>query len=174
MNEQLEQMLEHYQQGSNEVICVDEPRQTLVLFQISDQRFALYGAQVKEILADRPVSWVPGCAPTLEGVISNRGRVESVIRLSQLLEISSHEPAVKRSILIGRSETMQSGILVDKLIDVLEVVESQILPVPDSLPPVMQKIVVGIVNISDVYYTLLDLNLVFTRYLESCGYDSAR
>lgn len=171
MTQQLEQILAQYQVEKTEIASVDEPRRSLVLFGLGEHHFALYGSQVKELLADRPISWVPGCAATLEGVISYRGRVESVIRLNTLLEIDSKEASAKRTILIGRGDHMQSGMLVDKLIDVLEVTESQILPPPESLSAAMQKVVVGIVNMADVYYSLLDLNLVFERYQETSGYD---
>ncbi|WP_333495261.1 chemotaxis protein CheW [Kluyvera sp. CHPC 1.251] len=171
MTPQLEQILAQYQVEKTEIANVDEPRRSLVLFCLGDRHFALYGSQVKELLADRPISWVPGCAMTMEGVISYRGRVESVIRLNTLLEIDSKESTGKRIILIGRGDEMQSGMLVDKLVDVLDVMESQILPPPESLPPAMRNVVVGIVNMAGIYYSLLDLNLVFERYQETSGYD---
>lgn len=174
MNEQLGNILAQYQHEAKEIANVDEPVRTLILFRLGEQNFALYGQQVKEILADRPVSWLPGCPPMLEGVINNRGRVESVIRLNSLVESDEPEAAAKRVILIGRSDTMQSGILVDKLIDVLDVAESQIQCAPDSLSEVMQKIVSGVVNIAESWYAILDLNLVFERFQEACGYDVSR
>ncbi|SUW62418.1 Chemotaxis protein CheW [Buttiauxella agrestis] len=171
MSEQLEHILSHYQDENREITNVDEPQCSLVLFKLAEKKFAFYGSQIKEIMAERPVSWVPGCPPSLEGVINYRGRVESVININQLLDTPATE-AGKRTILIGRGQKMQSGILVDKLIDVLEVAESQIHPAADNLSATMQKIVVGIVPVGSEYFALLDLDLVFARYLETSGYDS--
>lgn len=53
----------------------------------------------------------------------------------------------------------------------LEVAESQIHLPGDSLPPALQSIAVGVVNVMETWYTLLDLNLVFERYQETSGYD---
>lgn len=171
MSPPLEQILSQYVLESSEIASVDEPQRSLVLFKLAEQKFALYGSQIKEILADRPVSWVPGCPPSLVGVINHRGRVESVISLNRLIGITSAEAASKRTILIGRGDAMQSGILIDKLIDVQDVAESQIQPAAENLSPMMQRIVVGIVTVEQEYYALLDLNLVFDCYQETCGYD---
>lgn len=172
MSEPLEQILSHYQDENREIANVDEPQCSLVLFKLADKNFAFYGSQIKEIMAERPVSWVPGCPPSLEGVINHRGRVESVININRLIDAPSQDAPGKRTILIGRGTKMQSGILVDKLIDVLDVAESQIHPAADNLSTAMQKIVVGIVPIGHEYFALLDLDLVFERYLETSGYDS--
>jgi len=172
MNEQLEQILSHYQDENREIANVDEPQCSLVLFKVADKCFAFYGSHIKEILADRPVSWVPGCPPSLEGVINHRGRVESVISINSLIEAPASESVGKRSILMGRGQKMQSGIRVDKLVDVLDVAESQIHSATDHLSAAMQKVVVGIVPVGHEYYALLDLNLIFERYLETRGYDS--
>lgn len=172
MSEPLEQILSLYQDEHREIANVDEPQCSVVLFKQADKNFAFYGSQIKEILAERPVSWVPGCPPSLEGVINHRGRVESVININQLIETAGQEVPGKRTILIGRGNKMQSGILIDKLIDVLDVAESLIHPTADNLSAAMQKVVVGIVPVGHDYFALLDLNLVFERYLESSGYDS--
>ncbi|TNV20860.1 chemotaxis protein [Buttiauxella sp. B2] len=172
MSEQLDQILSHYQGENREIANVDEPQCSLVLFKQAGNNFAFYGSQIKEIMAERPVSWVPGCPPSLEGVINHRGRVESVININQLIDAPSQDVPGKRTILIGRGTKMQSGIQVDKLIDVLEVAESQIHPSADNLSPAMQKIVVGIVPVGQEYFALLDMNLVFERYLETSGYES--
>lgn len=174
MSEQLEHILALNHGDKPECESVDEPQRTLVLFRLADKNFAFYGAQIKEILAERPISWVPCCPPMLEGVINYRGRVESVIRLDSLIDKPAAHPAGKRTILIGCGEKMQSGILIDKLIDVLEVVDSQIHQPGDSLPPALHTIAVGVVNVEETWFTLLDLDRVFERYQESSGYDAAR
>lgn len=74
MSQQLEQILALNHGEKTECENVDEPQRTLVLFQLAGKNFAFYGAQIKEILAERPISWVPCCAPMLEGVINYRER----------------------------------------------------------------------------------------------------
>ncbi|WP_341517026.1 chemotaxis protein CheW [Citrobacter gillenii] len=174
MSPQLEQILALNHGEKPECESVDEPQCTLVLFQLADKNFAFYGAQIREILAERPISRVPCCPPMLEGVINYRGRVESVMRLDGLIDNPVANALGKRTILIGCGERMQSGILIDRLIDVLEVVESQIHLPGDSLPPALQPIAVGVVKVGDTWFTLLDLNLVFDRYQETCGDDATR
>ncbi|MEW7312149.1 chemotaxis protein CheW [Buttiauxella gaviniae] len=172
MSEQLEQILSHYHDENREIANVDEPQCSLVLFKLGDKNFAFYGSDIKEILAERPISWVPGCPPSLVGVINHRGRLESVININRLIDAPLQEIPGKRMILIGRGKKMQSGIQIDRLIDVLDVAESQIHPAAENLSAAMQKVVVGIVPVGQEYFALLDLNLVFDCYLESNGYDS--
>lgn len=74
------------QSNDDTIIDVDEPCQQLVLFRLAEQRFALPGSAVNEILnGDQPVYFVPGLPASTEGVIHLRGNIESVVTLQALL-----------------------------------------------------------------------------------------
>lgn len=67
MSQQLEQILALNHGEKPECENVDEPQRTLVLFQLAGKNFAFYGAQIKEILAERPISGFPVARQCLKG-----------------------------------------------------------------------------------------------------------
>ena len=73
------------------------------------------------MLADCPVFFLPGCPPSLEGVINVRGDIELVVRLRALLGLPEAAPGQASRIVLGQASAMRSGIRVDRVEDVVDV-----------------------------------------------------
>lgn len=172
MNEQtltLDQALLMRSEASQEIINVDEPVIKLVIFELGGEWFALPGEAIREILPQVDVHFVPGCPPSLEGVINVRGDIESVIRLSELLGKPLAEPAAASVILRGVGGGMRSGIRVDRVVDVLDKVQSAIQPSPATLPEHLRHIVSGLTQHQSNPVVILDLNRIFEDYQRGLG-----
>ena len=89
----LDQALTQRLDAQKEIVNIDEPLVKLVIFALGDDQFAFLGEGIHEILTKVDVFFVPGCPPSLEGVINVRGDIESVIRPHDLL----HLPASRRT-----------------------------------------------------------------------------
>ena len=82
MNQQeltLEQVLTQRRESNRGVVNVDESTTKLVIFELQGDWFAFHGEKIKEILSQVDVFFVPGCPPSLAGVMNVRGDIESVI-----------------------------------------------------------------------------------------------
>jgi purine-binding chemotaxis protein CheW len=152
-----------------EIVDVDEPTVKLVIFEIGGEWFAFAGESIREILPPADVYFVPGCPASLEGVINVRGDIESVIRIAELLGKPATDPASNSSILLGHGGGMHSGIRVDRVVDVLDVVQSVIQPPPSTLSEQMRRIVSGVIKHQQVPVTILDLNHLFEDYHRELG-----
>lgn len=155
--------------ASAAIVDVDEPTVKLVIFELGGELFAFPGEAVREILPQVDVFFVPGCPASLEGVINVRGDIESVISLAELLGKAVAQGALSSSILRGQGGGMHSGIRVDRVVDVLDVVQSAIQPPPATLPEHMRHIVSGLMRHQDVPVTILDLNRIFEDYQRGQG-----
>lgn len=168
----LDQVLTLRREANQDIVNVDEPVVKLVFFELSGQRFAFYGNRIREILAQIDVFFVPGCPASLEGVINVRGDIESVIRPHDMLQLPDHttpESGRASSILLGQGSGIRSGIRVDRVIDVLDVQQSDILPPPASLPDHMRALVIGVLYLDDQAVALLDLDRMFADYARGLG-----
>ena len=168
----LDQVLTLRREANQDVVNVDEPVVKLVFFELSGQRFAFHGNRIREILADTEVFFVPGCPASLEGVINVRGDIESVIRPHDMLHLADHgrtESDAASSILLGQGGGIHSGIRVDRVIDVVDVLQSDILPPPASLPDHMRALVLGVLHLDDQAVALLDLDRMFADYVRGLG-----
>ncbi len=146
------------------IVDVDEPTIKLVMVSLDDQWFAFHGERIKEVLADSPVFFLPGCPPSLEGVINVRGDIESVVRLRALLGLPEAAPGQASRIVLGQASAMRSGIRVDRVEDVVDVVESAVQAPPHTIPDHLRPIVLGIVDFHGHLVHLLDLERLFADY----------
>lgn len=160
----LDQVLSQRRQAVAEVVNVDEPMVMLAIFELAGQAFAFYGSGIREIQADATVLFVPGCPPSLEGVINVRGDIESVIRLADVLQLSPGESGRVSTILLGQAKEMRSGIRVEKVLDVVAVAQSLIQPAPSTLSEPLRSLVLGIVDFQGRPVAVLDLEKLFSDY----------
>jgi purine-binding chemotaxis protein CheW len=165
----LDKILSLRRNARTEIVNVDQAMVKLVIFEIGGEWFAFLGEAIREILPPTEVYFVPGCPSSLEGVINVRGDIESVIRLAELLGKPATGQESTSSILLGHGGGMHSGMRVDRVIDVLDVVQSAIQPPPASLPEHLQRIVSGLVQHRDTPVVVLDLNRLFEEYLHGLG-----
>lgn len=170
MNETaLDQALVRHREARRHTVDIDEPTVKLVIFALGDACFAFHGSCIREILARADVYFVPGCPPSLEGVINVRGDIESVIRLNDLLQLPPTGAGQPSSILLGQSDAMTSGIRVDRVIDVLDLPRSSIHPPPATLPEALRTRVSGVLDLHGQTVAVLDLDRIFSDYMQGLG-----
>lgn len=165
----LEQVLSQRRSAREAVVDVEEESSKLVVFALGEQRYAFAGSSVAEVLGARKIFAVPGCPASLVGVINVRGEIESVIRLHELLGMAVADARSDTPILLGRGRTMRSGILVDRVIDVVDVLASNILPPPSTLSAHLKGLVTGAVELAGQTVTLLDMDQALSHYSAGSG-----
>jgi purine-binding chemotaxis protein CheW len=165
----LSQALTQRREISNEIVNVDEPSVKLVIVSISGEWFAFHGNCIREILAQAKVFFIPGCPDSMEGVINLRGNIESVIQLQSMLQLIVPDHIENTHILIGQTNSMSSGIRVDKVIDMIDVVESALQSPPSTLPAHLRNIVSSIVQFQQRPIAVLDLEHIFDDYQRGLG-----
>ncbi|MBK5970716.1 MULTISPECIES: chemotaxis protein CheW [Thiorhodovibrio] len=157
---------------AGEVVDVDEPVVKLVIFTLADQTFALPGQQIREILAAPWVYQVPGAPAALEGVISVRGEIESVLCLRNLLQLPATNPE-KMAVLLTRGARLQTGLRVDEVIDLCDQPESALQPAPDTLPDNLRPYVRHLTRLGERGVSLLDLDSLLAAYSKNVAHKAA-
>ena len=142
---------------------VDEAQVKLVVFTLAEQWFAFHGEAIREVLADSEVYFLPGCPPSMEGVINVRGDIESVIRLRAVLGLPDGEISAKSRILLAKAGTLRSGLRVDRVEDVLDVAQSEVQAPPHTLPEHLRTRVRGIVMFRGQAVHLLDVSTILAE-----------
>src|ERR1700733_4763669 len=98
-------------------------------FTIADELYAVKIAFVAEILKPLPITEVPRAPRNVVGVMSVRGRLVTVVDLRRRLRLPEAPPDRKTRILltdVGGEE--QIGLLVDEVMQVYRLAESEIEP----------------------------------------------
>ena len=165
----LDQALTQRLDAQKDIVNIDEPLVKLVIFALGDDQFAFLGEGIHEILTKVDVFFVPGCPPSLEGVINVRGDIESVIRPHDLLHLPASKADHTSTILLGSGNGIRSGIRVDRVLDVVDVPQSTIRPVPTTLPEHLRTLVLGILRFQEQTVAVLDIDKLFADYARGLG-----
>ncbi len=167
--EKLADLLEQRRHAGSRIVEVDAPTVKLVVFAIGAALFAFPGANVTEILPLTTIYPVPGCPPSLEGVINVRGDIASVIRLGDLLGETHAATDRRTAILLGQGNAMSSGLRVDRVVDVLDVLEEIIQPPPTTVPENLRSWATGIFAWQGRSVLVLNLEPLLQDYRTGLG-----
>jgi purine-binding chemotaxis protein CheW len=149
--------------SEDKTVDVEEEKVKVVIFSLHDDLFAFPGSEVKEILPFMDISWVPGAPDFIPGVISNRGEIESVIKLNRFLGIADSERTAATRIAIVASSGVRSGILVDSVLDVLDVPTHSIKPPLPTLDASVRELVAGELTYRGRTVVVLDIGRLYRR-----------
>lgn len=143
-------------QRTKEVVDVEEERVKVVVFVCGKNRYAFYGADIREILSTCNISWVPCLPDFLPGLINVRGDVESVIDISHFLGEEKSELG-KYLIAMAVKGDFHSGIMIDVMEDVVDIQLSSIQPPLATLNGAARDLVIGEIEYGGKTISLLDV-----------------
>jgi len=144
------------------IVDVEEARVKIVIFSIAEELYAFYGADVREILPPAEISPVPGLPEFLPGLINVRGDVESVVDIRHFLQIPS-PPLLQGFIVLAAKDGVCSGVLVDAVIDVDDILVGDISPPLSTLEAGIREFIVGEFDYGARSVALLDVGNIFAK-----------
>jgi len=141
--------------------------QSFVVFRLGGEGYALEVMRVQEVLDVQSMTEVPGSPKSLLGVINLRGHVVPVYDLRIPFGLA-HDPVVNRtpSVLIVETEVgndaQVTGLVVDRVSDVLEFSPEEIQPAPQLGLGKTTPFVRGLIRHQERFLLVLDVDRVFS------------
>jgi chemotaxis signal transduction protein len=141
--------------------------QSYVVFQLGGEAYALEVMRVQEVLDMQTLTEVPGGPKFLLGVINLRGHVVPVYDLRMPFGLSTDQKAGRTPcVLIVESnlgsEIQITGLLVDKVSDVLEFSPEELQPAPQLGLGKATPYVRGLIRHQDAFLLVLDVDRIFS------------
>lgn len=132
-----------------------EPRRKIVVFSLDDQHYGVDIKSVREIRMAQTITYIPGAPKHICGVINLRGSIVPVCDLRA--RIGHGETVLSRShrIVIAMVGGNPVGLLVDEVLDIATVAESEISPLPRGRDSEDAPRFTGIVSTSQGEMTIL-------------------
>lgn len=125
-----------------------------VSFELAGQQYAIAILKVFEVLSDADIEPVP-CAPqAVLGVINLRGSIVTVIDLATWLGLD--RTTETHCIIVVNHDDQAVGIRVDRILEVLDIPQNSINPVPAGTAGNTASTVLGYVQRNDDLLTLLE------------------
>lgn len=146
-------------------ITINDEVTTFLSFQLGKEFFAVNVAKVLTILEMKPITKVPNSPNFMRGVINLRGNVLPVIDMRIKFGMSPTEFTTNTCIIVLNvgidDETVQLGILVDAVDEVLEIKDSEIEESPAIGTKYKVEFIQGMYKLESGFIMLLNIDLIF-------------
>ena len=133
-------------------------------FALGPEEFGLEILKVREIIGYMEITAVPQTPAYVRGVINLRGKVIPVVDLRTKFGMSTEQTTTETCIIVVETqqgqEKFSTGIVVDRVRDVLDITADQIEDAPSFGTSVETSFVLGMGKINNSVKILLDINRV--------------
>ena len=141
--------------------------ESFVIFRLGGEGYALEVMRVQEVLDVQSMTEVPGGSKSLLGVINLRGHVVPVYDLRVPFGLAPNtNPSKAPSVLIVETEAGNdarvTGLVVDRVSDVLEFSPEEMQPSPQLGLGKATPFVRGLIRHQDAFLLVLDMDRVFS------------
>jgi purine-binding chemotaxis protein CheW len=148
--------------------------QSFVVFQLGGEGYALEVMRVQEVLDVQTMTEVPGSPKCLLGVINLRGHVVPVYDLRIPFGLArDSSPSRAPSVLIVETElgndSQVTGLVVDRVSDVLEFSPEEVQPSPQLGLGKTTPFVRGLIRHHEAFLLVLDVDRVFSALAKLNG-----
>jgi purine-binding chemotaxis protein CheW len=140
----------------------------ILTFSLLKEDFAFSISHLEEILKYQRITAVPNVPKYILGITSLRGKVIPVIDLKLKLSLTgtASDDTVKGKILIVRGPRGPIGVAVDKVIGVVRIPSSEILPPPSHLSEGEVKFIDGIAVVDKRFVSIINMPATMTLNLK--------
>ena len=135
-----------------------------VEFLLSNERYGIDAHYVREVYPLKDYTPLP-CTPSFVlGLLNVRGQIVSVIDIRKFFDMPEEGISDLNKVIIVHNDTMEFGILVDSILGVRNIAESDIRPAPPTLIGIREEFLKGVtgdrIAILDAKKLLADKNVV--------------
>lgn len=131
-------------------------------FVLGAEEYGLEILKVREIIGLQTITVVPRMPDFIRGIINLRGKVIPVIDLRLKFEMESIEDTEQTCIIVLELGDLLTGILVDRVSEVLDIQDEQIEETPQFGITVDTEFILGIGKTKDKVIILLDIGKVLS------------
>lgn len=123
---------------------VQEEKRPLIIFRLLRSYYGVEISKIKEILKRPKITPIPFGPPFISGVTHFRGNILSVTNLKRILGLTGKEGVEETRIIVVESGSLETGILVDEVVDSVEVPIREIDPLPYHLQEETKGLLEGV------------------------------
>lgn len=147
-------------------VAVEQRSGKYLTFLLGPEEFAIQVMKVREIMGIQDITAVPQTPGYVKGVINLRGKVIPVVDLRLKFCLPEVEYSQRTCIIVvqvqGAGVPVQTGIIVDEVSEVLNLVGTDIEDTPDFGDGNVARYVMGMAKVKDKVKILLDIDQVLS------------
>lgn len=125
-------------------------------FYLDGHFFGINVLEVQEVFRYQEMTKVPLAPTVVRGLINLRGQIITAIDLRKRLDLPDRADGEEPMNVVVRTNDEVVSLLVDKIGDVLEVVEAQYEPPPGTISDAMRELIKGVYKLENHLLLILD------------------
>jgi purine-binding chemotaxis protein CheW len=131
----------------------------ILTFSLLKEEFALRVSQLEEILRPQRTTMVPKMPEYLMGITSLRGKIIPVVDLKTKLSLTDKPSDINHrgKILIIKGPKGPIGAAIDKVIGVVRIAKSEIIPPPSHLTETEHKFIEGVTVVDKRFISIIQM-----------------
>lgn len=148
-----------------EVAVSDKQKDKYVTFQLGTEYYGLKIEDVNEIIVFQEITDIPESAEYVKGLINLRGKIIPVVDVRVRFDQEPFEYTDRTCIIVVNYKNATVGLIVEKIAEVVEIPENQILPSParKNSDNKEDRFVYAIGKVGDSVKLLLDLEVLLRQ-----------
>jgi len=135
----------------------------LVVFRLAREWYGVEITKVKEVIKVGKITYLPSSPKHIAGIVNLRGNILSVTDLKTIFSLPHEEPTEKARIIAIESGVLETGFLVDEVVESIEVPVSKIEPALLTLPAEGGKYIEGQCKVDNKLVALISVEEVLEK-----------
>lgn len=132
-----------------------------VTFFLNDVHYALDVAYVEEVIPLPEITPVAKLPPRFRGMINLRGTAVPIMDLRACLGMAVRSDALETDIIIIKMSGKIMGLIVDKVLNVIEIQADQCMPPPELSDDIDLKYIARVAQLGSEFVSLIQIDAIF-------------
>ncbi len=145
----------------------EEPKEEslqFIVFRVAREWYGVDIRKVKEVIKTDRITYLPSSPEHIAGIVNLRGNILSVLDLRVILRLDRGAPGEKiMKIIAIESGFLETGFLVDEVVDSIEVPVRKIEPPLLTIPSEGEKYIEGQCRVNDRLIAFLNVEKILER-----------
>jgi len=144
----------------------EEPKEEslqFIVFRLAREWYGVEIIKVKEIIKASKITYLPSSPEHIAGVVNLRGNILSVTDLKTIFSLPHEEPTEKARIIAIKSGILETGFLVDEVVESIEIPVSKIEPALPTLPAEGGRYIEGQCKVGNKLIALISAEKVLEK-----------
>ena len=135
----------------------------LVIFRLNREWYGVEITKVKEVIKTQKITYLPSSPEHIAGIVTRRGNILSVTDLKATFGLPREDPTDKARIIAVESGILETGFLVDEVVESMEVPTSKVEPSLLTLPGEGGKYIEGQCKVNNKLIALVNVEKVLGK-----------
>ena len=140
-----------------------EQTRQIIVFRLHREWYGVEITKVREVTRVGKITYLPSSPGYISGIVNLRGKILSVTDLKTMMGLPHEDPTDKSRVIAVESGMLETGLLVDEVVESIEVPASKIEPTLLTLPVEQADYIEGQCKIDDRLIALISIERILKK-----------